>query len=104
MISSTRAVPGAYDANEARERSPLRRYVDTLMRRKWFVVLAVFLCTSAAVAYVYTARPVFEAHADMLVTPVPDEQTAVLGLGLIRRASDPTRDVTTAARLIDNIE
>src|ERR671921_249442 len=40
----------------------------------------------------------------MLVTPVPDDQTAILGLGLIRRASDPTRDVTTAARLIENAE
>jgi capsular exopolysaccharide synthesis family protein len=57
-----------------------------------------------AAAYAFTAKPVYEAHADMLITPVPDDQTTVLGLGLIRRASDPTRDVTTAARLIRNIE
>ena len=39
----------------------------------------------------------------MLVTPVPDDGT-LLGLGLIRQASDPTRDVTTAALLVDNVE
>src|SRR5215211_5905902 len=104
MIPSAGALPSAYQPDEPEEQSPLRRYVETIMHRKWFVALAVILCTGAAVAYVYTATEVYEAHADMLVTPVPDEQTAVLGLGLIRRASDPTRDVTTAARLIENVE
>ncbi|MBA2515378.1 MAG: polysaccharide biosynthesis tyrosine autokinase [Solirubrobacterales bacterium] len=89
---------------EASEQSSLRRYLDTLKERWLFVVLAVVVCTAAAAAYAYTAPEVYEAHADMLVTPVPDDQTALLGLGLIRRASDPTRDVTTAARLIGNIE
>jgi capsular polysaccharide biosynthesis protein len=36
------------------------------------------------------------------VTPVPETETAVIGLGLLRGASDPTRDVTTASLLIDN--
>jgi hypothetical protein len=40
----------------------------------------------------------------MLVTPVQDDQTAVLGLGLLRRAADPPREVTTAARLNDNAQ
>ena len=82
----------------------LRQYIETIAERWWFVVMAVVLCTLAAGAYVVTAEKQYEAHADMLVTPVPDEQTAILGLGLIRRASDPTRDVTTAARLIANAE
>lgn len=86
------------------EQPSLRHYLDTIAERWWFVVLAVVLCTLGAAAYILTAEKVYEAHADMLVTPVPDEQTAVLGLGLIRRASDPTRDVTTAARLIENPE
>jgi tyrosine-protein kinase len=80
----------------------LRRYLNTIRERWRFIVLAVVICTGAAAAYALTASKVYETHADMLVTPIPDDQTAVLGLGLIRRASDPTRDVTTAARLIDN--
>jgi capsular exopolysaccharide synthesis family protein len=80
----------------------LRRYLDTIRERWRFIVVSVAICTGAAAAYALTASKVYETHADMLVTPIPDDQTAVLGLGLIRRASDPTRDVTTAARLIDN--
>lgn len=86
------------------EQPPLQRYLDTIRRHAWVVALSVLLCTAAAALYVFTADPVYEANADMLVTPVPDEQAGVLGLGLIRRASDPTRDVTTAARLIGNVE
>jgi capsular exopolysaccharide synthesis family protein len=82
----------------------LRRYLDTIRGRWRYIVLAVVICTGAAAAYALTASKVYETHADMLVTPIPDDQTAVLGLGLIRRANDPTRDVTTAARLIDNTE
>ena len=65
-------------------------------------MLAVVICTAAATAYAMTAHKVYEASADMLVTPVPDDQTAVLGLGLLRKATDPTRDVTTASLMIDN--
>jgi len=104
MIPSAGAVPADLRPERAAEEPPLRRYLQIVTRRAWFVVLAVVVCTGAAVAYVLTATEVYEAHADVLVTPVPDEQTAVLGLGLIRRAADPTRDVTTAARLIENNE
>jgi polysaccharide biosynthesis transport protein len=87
---------------ERADQPSLRRYLETLKERWLFILLCVVVCTGAAAAYAFTAEEVYEAHADMLVTPVPDDQTAVLGLGLIRRASDPTRDVTTAARLISN--
>jgi succinoglycan biosynthesis transport protein ExoP len=89
---------------DERSEQPLRRYLEALRERWWLVLLVAAICTGAAVAYALTASKVYEAHADMLVTPVPDDQTAVLGLGLIRKAADPTRDVTTAARLIDNPE
>ena len=84
------------------EQPALRRYLDTIKERWWFVVLAVVICTAAATVYAMTASKVYEASADMLVTPVPDDQTAVLGLGLLRKATDPTRDVTTASLMIDN--
>ncbi len=88
---------------EPSEHSSLRSYLDTVKERWLFVALAVVVCTGAAATYAFTAPEVYEAHTDMLVKPVPDDQTALLGLGLIPRASDPTRDVTTAARLIGNI-
>jgi len=94
----------AYQDARSPERGSLRRYWDTIRERRWFVILAVVVCTGASLLYALTASKVYEAHADMLVTPLPDDQTGVLGLGLLRRASDPTRDVTTASRLIDNTE
>ena len=93
----------AVGADGGRDEQPaLRRYLDTIKERWWFVVLAVVICTAAATVYALTASKVYEASADMLVTPVPDDQTAVLGLGLLRKAADPTRDVTTASLMIDN--
>jgi capsular exopolysaccharide synthesis family protein len=103
MASSGGAWPPNADRSASVEPS-LRRWGEPLRERWWLVVLAVVICTGAATGYALTGAKVYEAHADVLVTPVPDDQTAVLGLGLIRRASDPTRDVTTAARLIDNTE
>lgn len=86
------------------DQPPLQRYLEVIRRRAWVLVLAVVVCTLAAGLYVAMADRVYEAHADMLVTPVPDDQAGVLGLGLIRPATDPSRDVTTAARLIDNTQ
>jgi capsular exopolysaccharide synthesis family protein len=40
----------------------------------------------------------------VLVTPIPNGATTVLGLGLLREATDPTQDVTTAARLVDSTD
>jgi capsular exopolysaccharide synthesis family protein len=78
----------------------LQRYVQTLRERKWLIALTVLLTTLAAVAYVVTAEPVYEAEADLLITPVARDDTTLTGLGLIRDSSDPTRDVETAARLV----
>jgi tyrosine-protein kinase len=103
VISSYGAGPSAVEGRPSDQPS-LRRYVGIIRRRIWVVVLAVVLCTGAAALYVFLAQPVYEADADMLVTPLPVDQAGVLGLGLIRQSSDPTRDVTTAARLIDNVE
>lgn len=93
---------GEFGEPGAGEQATLRRYLETIRERRWFVVLVIVLCTLVATIYAVTAHKVYEANADVLVTPVPDTETTVLGLGLLRAASDPTRDVTTASLLIDN--
>lgn len=95
---------GGYGEAPGADQGSLRRYVDTILARKWIVVAAVLLCTLAATAYAMTASKVYDASADILITPVPDAQTSVLGLGLLREATDPTSDLTTASRLIDNTD
>lgn len=104
QYSSAMAFDDAPAGGGTREQPSLRRYLDILRQRWWLILAAVALTTGAAVGYVATADEVYEASADMLVTPVSDENASYVGLGLIRRASDPTRDVTTASRLIENPE
>jgi capsular exopolysaccharide synthesis family protein len=83
----------------------LTRYLQTLRERIWIVVAAVAITTGVAVVYVLTASKVYEAEADLLVTPVSSSEAVPFGLpGLIPESSDPTRDVETAARLVTNME
>jgi capsular exopolysaccharide synthesis family protein len=95
---------GAFGEARAGDQGPLRGYLDTIRDHRLFVVLAVVLCTLAATVYAVTAPKVYEAHADLLITPVPDTQTTVLGLGLLRTGTDPTEGVATASLLIDNAD
>jgi capsular exopolysaccharide synthesis family protein len=85
------------------EQRGLRRYVETIRDRIWILIVAVIVTSGAAIAYVLTTDKVYEAEADVLVTPVPDEAEILASLGLIRESVDPLRDVETAARLITNI-
>src|SRR4051794_32607606 len=82
------------------EETSLQRYVRTLRERKWLILAAVLVTTLAAVVYVATADKVYEAESDILVTPVPGNDSVLTGLGLIHDSSDPTRDVATASRLV----
>jgi succinoglycan biosynthesis transport protein ExoP len=93
---------GGFGEPRSGDQGALKRYLDTIRERKWIVIVAVVLCTLAAAAYAFTAPNVYTASADILVTPVPSDQTNILGLGLLRQASDPTQDETTASELVDN--
>jgi capsular exopolysaccharide synthesis family protein len=82
------------------EQSGLARYVSTIRERKWLIALTVIATTLAAVVYVLTAPKVYQAEADLLVTPVAPDDPALSGLGLISSSNDPTRDVETASKLV----
>jgi Mrp family chromosome partitioning ATPase len=73
------------------------RYLDALRAGKWIVVAALVACVGAALLYLSQAEKVYEAEADVLVTP---QDLAVPVPGIIQPSSDPTRDVETAARLV----
>jgi len=86
------------------DQPPLRGYFEMLRERWWLVLGAVLLGALAAILYLSSAPRVYQAESDMLVTPVPDDDPTLVGLPLIRSASDPTRDVETASRLVENVE
>ena len=86
------------------EQVGLRHYIEVLSERKWTIFLALLLAVAAAVVYLATASKVYEAEAEMLVTPASNDDPALASLPLIRESSDPTRDVETASRLITTID
>ena len=84
------------------EQPSLKRYVQAVRSRLWLVCALVALSTAAAFAYTVVAPKRYQAEADLLVTPVSPDDTALVGLPLIRDTSDPTSDVLTVAKLVNS--
>ena len=100
-----RRAPAADWIQPPQEEAGLTRYIQTLRERIWVVVAAVVITTAIAVLYVATADKVYEAEADLLIAPVTSTDAVPYGLpGLLRESSDPTRDVETASRLVENVD
>ena len=78
----------------------LERYFRTLQERLPLIVMVTFVTTLAAVLYLAVAEDRYRAEADLLVSPVGQDDTTLTTLPLIRASSDPTRDVQTAAELV----
>jgi tyrosine-protein kinase len=85
------------------EQEGLKRYVETIRERIWLIVTAVVVTTVIAFLYVATATKMYEAEADLLVTPVSGDNPVLNSLGLIRESADPTRDVETTSRMVTNL-
>jgi tyrosine-protein kinase len=82
------------------EQQGLKRYLETLRERVWIIVACVVVAVAVAEAYVVTADKVYEAQADLLITPVPTENATLVSLGLLRESNDPSREVDTATQLV----
>ena len=86
--------------NPPSDEEGLRSYVATIRERRWIVAATVLIATAVAALYVATAEKVYEAEAEVLITPVSSQNQALVGLPLLFESSDPTRNVETAARLV----
>ena len=74
--------------------------MQTLRERRWLILGVVAATLAIAILYLLTATKVYEAEADLLVSPVTGtDNTAFVIAGLPQESADPTRDVETAARL-----
>jgi capsular exopolysaccharide synthesis family protein len=82
----------------------LQRYMETLKERRWLILAVLAITVGASIAYLATTAKVYKADAQLLVTPVSSSDQSFVGLGLIRDSSDPTRDVSTAAQLVTNLD
>ena len=76
------------------------QYLQALRDRWWVIVIAILLTTGTALLYVTAAEKVYEAEADVLISPVANDNQLLISLGLTATSGDPLRDVETGARLI----
>jgi capsular exopolysaccharide synthesis family protein len=80
----------------------LRRFAQTIRERLKVVFIVLIATLAIAALYLVTAEKVYEARADVLVTPVPTQDAVLSTIGVITQSPDPTLDVETAAQLIDS--
>jgi Mrp family chromosome partitioning ATPase/capsular polysaccharide biosynthesis protein len=76
------------------------RYLEAVWGGRWIVLATIVAALACAVIYVETATKVYQAHASLLVTPLPSSDS-VSGLGLIQASSDPLRDIETGAGFVN---
>ncbi len=70
------------------------------------MLVAAFIAMGlgGAVAYLSVAHKTYQAQANLLVTPVAEDDPNLLGLPLVRDTSDPTADVLTVSNLVTSPE
>ena len=91
---------GPASARSRVEAHGIKRYYETLRERAWVVVLCVVVALAATAAYVITAPRKYTADAQMLVAPIPADNSTLIVLPVLHSSGDPTRDVLTASSLM----
>jgi uncharacterized protein involved in exopolysaccharide biosynthesis len=81
------------------EVSGIPRYIEAIRAGRWIIIAAVVAACAAAGLYLARADEVYEASADVLVTP---RDLAVAVSGTLTPSSDPTRNTETVARLAES--
>ncbi len=82
------------------EERGIRQYVSALWRGRWIILATVATGVLGAVFYLTQTNNVYEASADMLVSPIPNTDTTFEGLSVLRTTGDQTRNVETVVRLV----
>ncbi|MDQ6777813.1 MAG: oligosaccharide flippase family protein [Actinomycetota bacterium] len=75
-------------------------YLGAIWAGRWIVVVVVVAALAGAVAYVGLAPKVYEAHSQLLITPLP-ANASVAGLGLIQQSAVPQNDIETGAGFVN---
>ena len=80
-------------------------YLRALRAHRLLVVLTTVGFVVLALLWLAVGRnPSYEATANLLVTPLPQDDQTFRGLQLLRDSGDPTRTVQTAASLVESPE
>jgi Mrp family chromosome partitioning ATPase/capsular polysaccharide biosynthesis protein len=97
--------PPSTDRSRFRAREgALAPYFRAIQAHRLIFVLVVLATVAAATVWTSTAQKEYSASAEILVTPLPQDNQSFLGFDLLRDSGDPTRTVQTAAALIETRE
>ena len=77
-------------------------YLRAIRSHARVVVAITLAAVVGSVAWLSLRSKTYEATAQLIVSPLPQGDTAFLGVGLLRDSGDPTRTVQTAATLVDS--
>lgn len=89
------------DSYSAGERVGASQYLAALRHHWILIALVVALAVVPTAAYTMSAPKRYDAQADLLVTPIPADDTTFLGISGLLRDSAQGQAVLTAARVAD---
>src|SRR5665213_3028774 len=88
-----------------KDENELRRYLPTLRPRGWQIVATMIVAVVLAVIYVAHATPVYQAQSSLLVSSVANGTSVPSNIsGLLYQSADPTRDIQTAANVVNSMQ
>jgi capsular exopolysaccharide synthesis family protein len=86
------------------EDSGAAHYVAAVRDHWLLITLFVLIAVLPTAAYSLTAPKHYNAEADLVVTPIPADDTTFLGINTLLRDSTQSQAVVTAGRLVDTPE
>jgi tyrosine-protein kinase len=93
----------AMEGNDASPAAALNSFLHIVARHRLVFAAVVLVCVLGAGAWSARRTPTYEATTEILVSPIPATDEALLGLPLIRAAQlDPQRAAVTAVPLLDS--
>jgi capsular polysaccharide biosynthesis protein len=95
------AAPDTALARSAGE-GALGPYLRAIRGHRLLILMVTLAAIGASAAWIILRTPEYKATADLLVTPLPQEDQTFLSLPLLRDSGDPTRTVQTAATVVES--
>ena len=90
------------EQSAAQQEGAFSGYLAAIRAHPLLVALVTLATVGASIAFLATRSARYEATANLLVNPIPQEDEVFLGLPLIRDSGDPVRTVQTAASLVES--
>jgi Mrp family chromosome partitioning ATPase/capsular polysaccharide biosynthesis protein len=95
--------PGATTLPASAAEPALGPYLRAIRAHKVLIAVVTLGLVALAAFWLTAVRtPSYEATANLLVTPLPQDDETYRGLQLLRDSGDPTRTVQTASSLVDS--